>query len=108
MTDNGSCYRSEAFAKTCRRLELKHLRTKPYTPRTNGKAERFIQSALREWAYARAYPTSAQRTAELPAWLHRYNWHRPHGGIHMQAEIRHGLVEGGARPRHELVDLVRR
>ena len=53
MTDNGSCYRSEAFAKTCRRLGLKHLRTRPYTPRTNGKAERFIQSALREWAYAR-------------------------------------------------------
>ena len=94
MTDNGSCYRSEAFAKTCRRLELKHLRTRPYTPRTNGKAERFIQSALREWAYARPYPTSAQRTAELPAWLHRYNWHRPHGGIKSQTPIsRLGLSE---------------
>jgi transposase InsO family protein len=76
MTDNGSCYRSLAFAKTCQRLELKHLRTRPYTPRTNGKAERFIQSALREWAYAQAYPTSGQRAAELPVWLHRYNWHR--------------------------------
>ena len=94
MTDNGACYRSEAFARTCRRLELKHLRTRPYTPRTNGKAERFIQSALREWAYARAYPTSAQRTAELPAWLHRYNWHRPHGGIKSQTPIsRLGLSE---------------
>jgi transposase InsO family protein len=71
MTDNGSCYRSKAFARTCRRLELKHLRTRPYTPRTNGKAERFIQSALREWAYAQAYPTSARRSAALPAWLHR-------------------------------------
>ena len=66
MTDNGSCYRSEAFAKTCRRLGLKHLRTRPYTPRTNGKAERFIQTALREWAYAQAYPTSEQRAEELP------------------------------------------
>jgi transposase InsO family protein len=94
MTDNGSCYRSVAFAKTCQRLELKHLRTRPYTPRTNGKAERFIQSALREWAYAQAYPTSDQRAAELPAWLHRYNWHRPHGGIKSQTPIsRLGLSE---------------
>jgi transposase InsO family protein/transposase-like protein len=94
MTDNGSCYRSLAFAKTCQRLELKHLRTRPYTPRTNGKAERFIQSALREWAYAQAYPTSDQRAAELPAWLHRYNWHRPHGGIKSQTPIsRLGLSE---------------
>jgi transposase InsO family protein len=94
MTDNGSCYRSKAFAKTCRRLELKHLRTRPYTPRTNGKAERFIQTALREWAYAQAYPTSDHRTAELPAWLHRYNWHRPHGGIRSQTPIsRLGLTE---------------
>ena len=61
MTDNGSCYRSSAFAKACRRSRLKHIRTKPYTPRTNGKAERFIQTALREWAYARAYLNSKQR-----------------------------------------------
>ena len=81
MTDNGACYRAKAFARTCRRLELKHLTTRPYTPRTNGKAERFIQSALREWADAQPYPTSTHRTAELPAWLHRYNWHRPHGGL---------------------------
>jgi transposase InsO family protein len=87
MTDNGSCYRSKAFAKTCRQLELKHLRTRPYTPRTNGKAERFIQSALREWAYAQPYPTSADRTAELPGWLHRYNWHRPHGGLQSHTPI---------------------
>ena len=94
MTDNGSCYRSRAFARTCRRLELKHLRTRPYTPRTNGKAERFIQSALREWAYARPYLTSDERVAELPAWLHRYNWHRPHGGIQSHTPIsRLGLSE---------------
>ena len=81
MTDNGSCYRSRAFAKACKKLGLKHIRTKPYTPKTNGKAERFIQTSLREWAYAQAYNTSKERAAELPRWLHRYNWHRPHGGI---------------------------
>lgn len=81
MTDNGSCYRSKAFGKACKRLGLKHIFTKPYTPKTNGKAERFIQTSLREWAYARAYNTSEERTAELPKWIHRYNWHRPHGSI---------------------------
>jgi transposase InsO family protein len=81
MTDNGSCYKSFAFRKACKRLGLKHIRTRPYTPKTNGKAESFIQTSLREWAYARAYNTSADRTAELPRWLHRYNWHRPHGSI---------------------------
>lgn len=81
MTDNGSCYRSHAFARACRRLKLKHIRTKPYTPRTNGKAERFIQTALREWAYARAYVNSKQRAHELPFFMHRYNWHRPHASI---------------------------
>jgi len=81
MTDNGSCYRSFAFRNTCRRLGLKHIRTRPYTPRTNGKAERFIQTALREWAYAHPYHHSRERTAQLAAWLHRYNWHRPHGSI---------------------------
>src|SRR6516165_1620636 len=81
MTDNGSCYLSQDFAKACKKLTLKHIRTKPYTPKTNGKAERFIQTSLREWAYARAYNTSDERTAELPRWLHRYNWHRPHASI---------------------------
>ena len=87
MTDNGSCYRSKAFAQACRDLGLKHIRTRPYTPKTNGKAERFIQTALREWAYAIAYNTSDQRAAELPVWLHRYNWHRPHGGINFKTPI---------------------
>ena len=71
MTDNGSCYRSIAFARACRRLKLEHIRTKPYTPRTNGKAERFIQTSLREWAYARAYLNSRQRAHELPFFMHR-------------------------------------
>jgi len=94
LTDNGSCYKSHAFRNACRELGLKHIRTRPYTPRTNGKAERFIQTALREWAYARAYDTSDQRAAELPAWTHRYNWHRPHGGIKAQTPIsRLGLSE---------------
>jgi len=81
MTDNGSSFRSRRYAKALRRLKIKHLRTRPYTPKTNGKAERFVQTSLREWAYATAYETSEDRAAQLPGWLHRYNWHRPHGGI---------------------------
>ena len=87
MTDNGSCYISHAFRDACAELGLKHIKTKPYTPKTNGKAERFIQTALREWAYAKAYPSSNDRAVELPVWLHRYNWHRPHGGIRSQTPI---------------------
>jgi transposase InsO family protein len=81
MTDNGSCYKSFAFRNACKRLGLRHIRTKPYTPKTNGKVERFIQTSLREWAYAYAYQNSRQRRGHLPCWLHRYNWHRPHAGI---------------------------
>jgi len=87
MTDNGGCYRADAFRQACVDLGLKHIRTRPYTPKTNGKAERFIQTALREWAYAQAYPSSDHRAADLPFWLHRYNWHRPHGGIKSQTPI---------------------
>ena len=87
MTDNGSCYRSFAFARACKRLRIKHIRTRPYTPQTNGKAERFIQTALREWAYATAFETSDQRRDELPRWLHRYNWHRPHASLGQKAPI---------------------
>lgn len=87
MTDNGSCYKSFAFAKACKRLGRKHIRAKPHTPKTNGKAERFIQTALREWAYARAYTASDERAAGLPRWRHRYNWHHPHGGIGSKTPI---------------------
>ena len=87
MTDNGACYKSFAFRDACRALGLRHIRTKPYTPKTNGKAERFIQTALREWAYAQAYPNSDRRAAELPIWLHRYNWHRPHSAIKSKPPI---------------------
>ena len=87
MTDNGSCYRSRAFRDACRDLGLRHIRTRPYTPKTNGKAERLIQTALREWAYAQAYPNSDRRAQELPIWLHRYNWHRPHGSLKSRPPI---------------------
>ena len=101
MTDNGSCYKSFAFRSACKRLGLKHVRTKPYTPKTNGKAERFIQTTLREWAYAQAYPNSHERKAELPTWLHRYNWHRPHAGIDDKTPIsRLGLTENNVLRFH--------
>jgi transposase InsO family protein len=87
MTDNGSCYKAKDFAKACKALGLKHIRTKPYTPKTNGKAERFIQTALREWAYARAYPSSEHRKAHLPNWTHMYNWHRPHRSLKSKTPI---------------------
>jgi transposase InsO family protein len=81
LTDNGPAYRSRAVAQACRALGLKHRFTRPYTPRTNGKAERFIQTALREWAYARTYQNSDERSHELRPWLHQYNWHRPHASL---------------------------
>jgi transposase InsO family protein len=94
MTDNGSCYKAFAFRDACRDLGLKHIRTRPYTPKTNGKAERFIQTALREWAYAQAYPSSHRRAEELPRWLHRYNWHRPHSSLKSKPPIsRLGFTE---------------
>lgn len=81
LTDNGSAFRSKAFAAACRKLRIKHSFTRPYRPQTNGKAERFIQSALREWAYGIPYRRSTERTAMLKRWTHHYNWHRPHQGI---------------------------
>jgi len=94
MTDNGSCYKSFAFRKACQRLGLKQIYTRPYTPKTNGKAERFIQTCLREWAYARAYQRSDERTSELTHWLHAYNWHRPHRAIgYNSPNSRLGLTE---------------
>jgi transposase InsO family protein len=87
LTDNGPAYRSRAFAQACRVLGLKHRFTRPYTPRTNGKAERFIQTALREWAYARTYQNSDERSQELRPWLHQYNWHRPHASLGLSPPI---------------------
>src|SRR5947199_1441232 len=93
MTDNGSCYKAFDFRDACRDLDIKHIRTKPYTPKTNGKAGRFIQTALREWAYAQAYPTSDRRAQELPIWLHQYNWHRP---LRREATTRHDRTDSGS------------
>ena len=87
MTDNGSAYRSHDFRRACAATGLRHLRTRPYTPRTNGKAERFIQTALREWAYARPYASSSERSQAIDPWLHHYNHHRPHAGIHAATPI---------------------
>ena len=101
MTDNGSCYRARAFARTCKQLGVKHIKTKPYTPQTNGKAERFIQTALREWAYATAFEDSQQRQSALPIWLHRYNWHRPHASLANRPPIsRLGLTENNLLSLH--------
>ena len=81
MTDNGGSYRSQAFQALRQHLRLRHLWTRPYTPRTNGKAERFIRTCLDRWAYAAAYHSSRQRAAALPAWLRYYNFERPHTAL---------------------------
>jgi len=81
MTDNGSAYRSRLFAKALADAGARHVRTRPYTPRTNGKAERFIQTSLREWAYAKPYRSSAERTQAIKPWTQAYNLNRPHSGI---------------------------
>lgn len=81
MTDNGAPYKSRVWAAWCADHDLRHLRTRPYRPRTNGKAERFIQTMLREWAYAAAYRSSAHRAEVLPSWLEYYNQRRPHSAL---------------------------
>jgi transposase InsO family protein len=87
MTDNGNGYRSLIHALACRALGLRHLRTRPYRPRTNGKAERFIRTLLGGWAYAAIYPNSDARTAALAGWLDFYNRRRPHGSLSHQAPM---------------------
>ncbi len=81
MTDNGSAYVSDLHRLACQRLGIRHIRTRPYRPRTNGKAERFIQTLTRRWAYSRAYSSSAERTNALTSWLDHYNFRRPHGSL---------------------------
>ena len=87
LTDNGSSYRSHHFRRACLDLGLQHHRTRPYSPQTNGKAERFIQTALREWAYATHWTNSEQRNSHLAPWTDYYNHHRPHGSLHYQPPI---------------------
>jgi len=92
LTDNGSCYRDGRFRMLLNQQHIKHRFTRPYTPRTNGKAERFIQTALREWAYARSYQNSLERETELDPWLHDYNFHRPHASLNLNPPVsRSGL-----------------
>jgi transposase InsO family protein len=101
LTDNGPCYKAHRFRTACAQLNLKHRRTRPYTPRTNGKAERFIQTAIREWAYARTYQNSEDRTSWLPIWTHQYNWHRPHASLNQQPPIsRAGLDDNNLLTHH--------
>jgi transposase InsO family protein len=87
LTDNGSSYRSHLFRHACYQMGLKHRRTRPYSPQTNGKAERFIQTALREWAYATHWPDSDQRNLALAPWTDYYNFSRPHGSLGYQPPI---------------------
>ena len=87
ITDNGSCYRGVVHALACKTLGIKHLRTRPYRPRTNGKAERFIRTMLGGWAYAAIYRNSQERRAALPGWLDFYNHRRPHGSLSHQPPI---------------------
>ena len=100
LTDNGKCFHSALFAATCLELGISQKFTRAYRPQTNGKAERFIQSALREWAYGHAYVSSDQRRDSLPAWNHFYNWHRPHHGISLKPPVSRLLV-----PRKNLLTL---
>jgi transposase InsO family protein len=87
MTDSGSCYRAIVHALACKALGLKHLRTRPYRPRTNGKAERFIRTMLGGWAYGAIYGTSEERRAALDGWLDFYNRRRPHGRLGHQPPL---------------------
>jgi transposase InsO family protein len=87
LTDNGSSYRSRQFRQTCQKMQIRHQRTRPYTPRTNGKAERFIQTALREWARAKHWASSEERDASLKPWTDYYNLERPHGSLNYKPPI---------------------
>jgi hypothetical protein len=103
MTDPAVAIRPSRFATPAREFGLRHIRTRPYTRKTTGKAERFIHSALREWAYAQAYPWSDRRADELRTWLHRYNWRRPHAGIKSKTPISTlGLSVDNLLRRHKL------
>jgi transposase InsO family protein len=92
LTDNRPCFYKRQFGGACAALGIRHSRTRPYRPQTNGKAERFIQTAIKEWAYARSYENSAQRLLHLQPWIHYYNWHRPHASLKQAPPIsRSGL-----------------
>jgi transposase InsO family protein len=100
MTDNAFAYLGRAFTALCALRGLRHRRIRPYTPRTNGKAERFIQTLLREWAYVRPYHSSRARQVVLPRWLHYYNWHRRHASLHGRPPISRVLVRDNLMRLH--------
>lgn len=102
MTDNGPCFCSDRFRDTCRRFQMRHIRTRIYTPKTNGKAERFIQTAIREWAYARLYQNSEQRKQHLFPWIHDYNWHRPHASLNHMTPISRSRLDVNNLLRHHI------
>jgi transposase InsO family protein len=102
LTDNGPCFYANTFLNACRDLNIKPKKTRFYTPRTNGKAERFIQTAIREWAYARRYQNSAERAAELIPWTHQYNWHRPHASLGQLPPISRSGLDVNNLLRHHM------
>jgi transposase InsO family protein len=102
MTDNGPCFCSRRFAASCHTFQIRHIRTRIYTPRTNGKAERFIQTAIREWAYARVYQNSKERLAQLAPWIHSYNWHRPHTSLNRSPPISRSGLDVNNLLRHHI------
>ena len=102
MTDNGPCFCSDRFRATCRHFQMRHIRTRIYTPQTNGKAERFIQTAIREWAYARLYQHSEERKQCLFAWIHDYNWHRPHASLNQSPPISRSGLDVNNLLRHHI------
>jgi transposase InsO family protein len=102
MTDNGPCFCSDRFRDTCHRFQMRHIRTRIYTPKTNGKAERFIQTAIREWAYARLYQNSEQRKQHLFPWIHDYNWHRPHASLNQMTPVSRSGLDVNNLLRHHI------
>ena len=101
ITDNGVSYRSHAWRDELQALGIKRRRTRPYRPQTNGKAERFIKTALNEWAYARTYQNSAEREQHLAPFIHQYNWHRPHASLNLNTPIsRTGLHQNNLLSLH--------
>jgi transposase InsO family protein len=101
LTDNGPCFYRKQFGGTCQDMGIRHRRTRPYRPQTNGKAERFIQTIIHEWAYARSYENSAHRREHLQPWTHQYNWHRPHASLNQKPPIsRSGLDDNNLLRNH--------
>jgi len=102
MTDNGPCFCSDRFRDACRQFHMRHIRTRIYTPQTNGKAERFIQTAIREWAYAQLYQNSEERKQHLFPWIHDYNWHRPHASLNQSPPITRSGLDVSNLVRHHI------